>query len=134
MPATSTEPTQVPPWLNPELWSDLKSKISPLQNDIMAPLTHEDLRNFLKSTGRSAPGSDNVQYDVLRFICLNKNLAELDIAGVLLRFLNIVIRQREMPASMKQATLTFIHKSGDPLGYKNYRGISLLSCLFKSVT
>jgi hypothetical protein len=29
MPTTSTEPTQVPPWLNPELWSELKSKISP---------------------------------------------------------------------------------------------------------
>jgi hypothetical protein len=100
----------------------------------MAPLTHEDLCNFLKSTGRSAPDIDNVQYDVLRFICLNESLAELDIAGVLLRFLNIIIRQREMPASMKQATLTFIHKSGDPLEYKNYRGISLLSCLFKIVT
>jgi hypothetical protein len=48
MPKTSTEPTQIPPWLNPELWSELKSKINPLQNDLMAPLTHEDLCNFLK--------------------------------------------------------------------------------------
>jgi hypothetical protein len=35
MPATSTEPTRVPPWLDPKLWSDLKSKISPLQYDLM---------------------------------------------------------------------------------------------------
>lgn len=39
-----------------------------------------------------------------------------------------------MPAKMKEAMLTFIYKSGDPLQYRNYRGISLLSCLFKLVT
>jgi hypothetical protein len=61
-------------------------------------------------------------------------VSNLDIEGILLRFLNIIIKQRKMPASMKQATLTFIYKSGGPLQYKNYRGISLLSCLFKVVT
>jgi hypothetical protein len=35
---------------------------------------------------------------------------------------------------MKSALLIFIRKSGDPLQYKNYRGISLLSCFFKLIT
>jgi hypothetical protein len=39
-----------------------------------------------------------------------------------------------MPSSMKTALLTSIHKSGNPLEYAHYRGISLLSCLFKIIT
>jgi hypothetical protein len=100
----------------------------------MAPFQRDDLKDFLKSTGRSAPGYDNILYDVLRFLCTHDKLKDLDTEGIFLRFLNIIIKQRKMPASMKQATLTFIYKAGDPLQYKTYRGISLLSCLFKVVT
>jgi hypothetical protein len=39
-----------------------------------------------------------------------------------------------MRDTMKNAMLTFIYKAGDPLQYGNYRGISLLSCLFKIIT
>lgn len=101
MPENSTE-AAVPPWLSPDLWADIKEQISPLQKNLMAPLTRDDLREFLKSTGRSAPGIDRIQYDVLRFMCLNESLTELDIGGILLRFLNVIIRQRQVPASMKQ--------------------------------
>jgi hypothetical protein len=100
----------------------------------MAPLTRNDLKDFLRSTGRSSPGIDRIQYDVLKYMCLDDELKTFDVEGIVLRLLNIIIGQQQMPNTMKQAFLISIHKSGDPLQFKNYRGISLLSCLFKVVT
>ena len=133
MPTVSTEPS-TPPWLNPGLWTTVQHSIAPAAVNLMAPITATEIRTFLNHTGKSAPGLDGIQYDVLRYMCLQSSLSDLLLISVLQRFLNILLRQQEFPTSMKTALLTFIHKSGDPLQFGNYRGISLLSCLFKLIT
>jgi hypothetical protein len=133
MPDTPTE-LGTPPWLATSLWKDIRSRISSLEKQLMMPITESELRCFLQNTGRSAPGLDGIQYDVLRFMYFDKSMKDLQLTFVVLRFLNIIIKQKKMPAKMKEAMLTFIYKSGGPLQNKNYRGISLLSCMFKLVT
>jgi hypothetical protein len=104
MPAIPTE-EGTPPSLESAIWHDMRSEIAPFKETLMAPVSREDLRGFLRCTGRSAPKVDRVQYDVLRHICISDPFKEADAEGILLRFINIIIRQREMPASLKQAVL-----------------------------
>lgn len=141
--ATSTRPNTMPsqsteegpaPWLNPALWASVQASFRPLEVTLMAPISEAELSAFLKSTGVSSPGTDRIQYDVLRFMLYHSSLVHLKLAPMLLRFLNRLLEAKQIPKTMKACLLTFIHKSGDPLQYSNYRGISLLSCLFKIVT
>jgi hypothetical protein len=133
MPTSSTEPG-TPPWLQPDLWTTVKEKLEPLQHNLMAPITEAELCKFLSHTGNSLPGNDMIQYDALQFPLFNPDLEKLHLSTMLLRFLNLILTIQHMPSSMKTALLAFIHKSGDPPEYAHYRGISLLSCLFKIIT
>lgn len=133
MPAHTTE-AGPPPWLESTLWNTTRNSVAPLENALMAPFTNSELHRFLTHTDQSSPGIDGVQYNVLKHMCLHPSSTSLDLLTILRRFLNILLAQREIPPSMKNAMLTFIHKAGDPLQYGNYRGISLLSCLFKLIT
>ena len=133
MPATSTEP-DVPPWLDPALWTQTRESVAPFEAALMAPFSNSEIQRFLTHTGQSSPGTDGVQYNVLRHMCLHPSAASLNLLSILRRFLNLLLAQRQIPPCMKNAMLTFIHKAGDPLKYGNYRGISLLSCLFKVIT
>jgi hypothetical protein len=129
----STEPER-PPWLNSSLWTDIRGPVAPFQNELMAPISETELRTFPNNTKKSCPGVDQIQYNVLRFMCFDATMQDLGLHHIVLRFLNLLIHLRKMPSSMKQALPTLIYKSGDPLVYKNYRGISLLSCIFKRIT
>jgi hypothetical protein len=53
---------------------------------------------------------------------------------LVLSLVNKTISSKRFPSSMKEALLTFIPKDGDPLLLTNYRGIALLSSLYKVVT
>jgi hypothetical protein len=132
MPKNPTE-EGTPPWLAPQLWADTRGRIANLENSLLTPLTLDEVSTFLKHTGKSAPGTDRIQYDVLRSMCVGDNFKASKIDEALLNFLNTLLRQKQMPDTMKNAMLTFIYKAGDPLQYGNYRGISLLSCLFKII-
>lgn len=133
MPTQSTE-AGVPPWLDPMLWINPRNSVAPLEHALMSPFTDSELHRFLTHTGQSSPGIDGIQYSVLKHMCFHPSSAPLNLLPILRRFLNILLAQRQIPPSMKNALLTFIHKAGDPLQYGNYRGISLLSCLFKLIT
>jgi hypothetical protein len=133
MPKVSTEPGR-PSWLDPSLRTDIRGRIAPFENELMAPISETEFRTFLHTKKKSCPGVDRIQYDVLRFMCFDATMQDLGLHHVVLRFCKLLIHLRKMPTSMKQALLTFIYKFGDPLVYKNYRGISLLSCLFKLIT
>jgi hypothetical protein len=133
MPSISTEPG-TPPWLQPNLWTTVKEKLEPLQLNLMAPITEAELCKFLSHTGNCSPDNDMIQYNALRFLLFNPDLEKLHLSTMLLRFLNLILTIQHMPSSMKTALLTFIHKSGNQLEYAHYRGISLLSCLFKIIT
>lgn len=133
MPFDQPKDSHSAPWLAPAIWASLRTQLTSRESEIMAPLTSSDLQTFLQHTSRSSPGLDGVQYNVLRYLCYDPHLQPLDISTLPLRFLNILLRHKKLPRSMKAALLIFILKSGDPLQYCNYRGISLLSCYFNIV-
>jgi hypothetical protein len=58
----------------------------------------------------------------------------LCLENLVLSLANTIISNKIFPGSMKEALFTFIPKSGDPLLHTNYRGIALLSSLYKVVT
>jgi hypothetical protein len=57
-----------------------------------------------------------------------------DLENLVLSLANNITSSKRFPGSMKGALLTFIPKDGDPLLHTNYRGIALLSLLYKVVT
>jgi hypothetical protein len=136
----STMPVEQPkdsvsaPWLQPAIWASLRATLKSREADIMAPITRSNLQNFLQHTSRSSPGLDGVQYNVLQFLCYDENLLDLNVETIILRFFNILLHHKKLPCEMKAALLIFIHKSGDPLEFRNYHGISLFSCFFKILT
>jgi hypothetical protein len=133
MPTVSTEEGPAP-WLDPNIWQNIRTSIAPLEAQLMAPISELEIHNFLNHTGNSSPGTDGIQYNIIKFMCFHPDFTALQLSSILQRFLNMLLRQKQIPPSMKTALLTFIHKAGDPLQYSNYQGISLLSCLFKLIT
>jgi hypothetical protein len=131
MPVEQSKNSVSAPWLQPAIWASLRATLKSHEADIMAPISRSDLQNFLQHTSRSSPGLDGVQHNVLRFLCYDENLLDLNVETIILRFLNVLLRHKMLPREMKAALLKFIHKSGDPLVFRNYRGISLLICFFK---
>jgi hypothetical protein len=130
-----SEPTEIaPPWLQPELWADTCAKMDVHQPKLMNPISMSELDIFLKEAGTTAPGIDRIQYDVIRIMLYNERMVKFKLAYLLLDFLNEIINNKAFPSSIKLALLTFIPKSGDPLLHTNYRGIVLLSCVYKIVT
>jgi hypothetical protein len=133
MPTVSTEEGPAP-WLDPNIWQNISTSIAPLEAQLMAPISELGIRTFLSHTGNSSSGTDGIQYNIIKFMCFHPDFTALQLLSLLQRFLNMLLRQKQIPPSMKTALLTFIHKAGDPLQYSNNRGISLLSCLFKLIT
>jgi hypothetical protein len=72
MPEYPTE-EGTPPWLAPQLWTDTRGRIANLENSLLTPLRLDEVSTFLKHTGKSAPGTDRIQYDVLRCMCVGDN-------------------------------------------------------------
>jgi hypothetical protein len=104
------------------------------QPKLMNPIGMSELDIFLKEAGTTAPGLDRIQYDVIRIMLYNERMVKFKLADFLLDFLNEIINNKAFPSSIKLALLTFIPKNGDSLLHINYRGIALLSCVYKIVT
>jgi hypothetical protein len=100
----------------------------------MNPIQMSEPDMFLKEAGTTAPGINCIQYDVIRIMLYNERMVKFKLANFLLDFINKIANNKAFPSSIKLALLTFIHKSGDPLIHTNYRGIALLSCVYKILT
>jgi hypothetical protein len=123
MPTVSTE-TDPAPGLDPNIWQNIRTSIAPLEAHLMDPIFELEIRTFLNHTGTSSPGTDGIQYNIIKFMCFHPDFTALQLLSILQRFLNMLLHQKQIPPSMKTALLTFIHKAGDPLQYSNYRGIN----------
>lgn len=110
MPLDRPKDLKSAPLPNPDLWADVRPRIKAREPEIMAPLTPEELQHFLTNTSRSSPGLDGVQYNVLRFLCYDESLHDLDIRSIILCFLNHLLGHNKILADMKSALLIFIHK------------------------
>jgi hypothetical protein len=86
----------------------------------MAPISELEIRTFLDHSGNSSPGTNGIKYNIIKFMCFHPDFTALQLSSILQRFLNMLLRQKQIPPSMKTALLTFIHKAGDPLQYSNY--------------
>ena len=87
--------------------------------------TEEEFEHALSNCSSSAPGSDNISFDMI------KNLAPLA-KTYLLQFYNHLWVNQIFPKVWKHAVVIPISKPGkDPSNPNNYRPISLTSCLCK---
>jgi hypothetical protein len=89
----------------------------------MNPISMSELDIILKEAGTTAPGIDQIQYDVIRIMLYNEQMVKFKLADCLLDFLNEIVNNKAFALSIKVALLTFIPKNGDPLLHTNYRGI-----------
>jgi hypothetical protein len=131
MPTIPTE--TAPPWLYSLLWANTRERMAPFQKDLMQNISDIELSNYLQNVGTPAPGIDCIQFEVLRVMLYHPDFEGFCLENLVLSLANKIIPSKRFPGSMKEALLTFIPKDGDPLLHKNYRGIALLSLLYKVV-
>ena len=84
-----------------------------------------EFENALNSSNNSAPGKDNISFEMI------KNLAPLA-KSFILKYYNHLWKNKMFPKDWKHAIIIPIAKPGkDPTIPTNYRPISLTSCLCK---
>jgi hypothetical protein len=90
MPSVSTEAGPAP-WLDPSIWQNIRTSIAPLEAQLMAPISELEIRTFLNQTGDSSPGTDGIQYNIIKFMCFHPDFNALQLPSLLQRFLNILL-------------------------------------------
>jgi hypothetical protein len=94
----------------------------------MAPISELEIRTFLNHTGSSSAGTDGIQHNQIKCLPPSNPFAFATLS-------KHAHPSKTNPANHEDCTtLLYPCKAGGPLQYSNYRGISLLSCLFKLVT
>lgn len=90
-----------------------------------SPLTKQELKIALSSCGKTAPGADNVTYEMI------KHLHE-DTLETILWLFNLIWQTGRLPKKWKEAVIIpFLKQSKDPSLPSSYRPIALTSCLCK---
>jgi ribonuclease HI len=119
-----------------------KARVHRRSREVYAPVTREDIREYLQGKKSTAPGRDGISYDILKIICpAGDNKIDLDINEGLLHcvetaicgLVNTMITKQVFPQSLLSGEIVCLYKSGDPSQLNSYRGITLLSCLYKVV-
>ena len=89
--------------------------------------TMRDLKQSLKKSNNSSPGPDQIHYEILRHLLI-------ETLHILLDIRNETWKSDTFPESRREALIISIPKPGkghfNPL---NYRNITLISCIFKTV-
>lgn len=80
--------------------------------------TIDNLKNW------KAPGSDNVQAEVIKY-------GGKGIRDFLFKVCQKTWQEKQMPGSWKEAIIIPLNKKGDKTDCSNYRGISLLNTAYK---
>ena len=97
-------------------------------NELMKPITLEELRTVLKSCKDSAPGPDGIPYSILCYLWPL-------IGDMILRAWNHSVVSGELPISHRMSFLKLIPKAGKDLKLlTNWRPITLSNCDHKLIT
>ncbi|MGL4677181.1 MAG: reverse transcriptase domain-containing protein, partial [Brevinema sp.] len=94
-------------------------------NALSSPITIKELESALKLSKPSAPGDDNIIYEMMK---------ELNPSGkvFLLNMFNRIFESGVLPKSWKTAIIIpILKKQKEPTNIKNYRPIALTSCVCK---
>ena len=118
--------------------SGSRVKVSARSAEVFKQVTKEDIRQFVKERRSTAPGIDGINYAILRMICgdipnvteENKDFLQF-MENVLLGIINTIFKTKIFPSSLLKGEIVCLHKAGDPRQLSNYRGITLLSCVYK---
>ena len=100
---------------------------SKIENSIMLmPVTLTEIEDIFKTLRRCSPGYDEITTDII-------NLSLPYIKNPLLYKLNQSLLQGVFPTEQKVANVISLFKADDPTKFHNYRPVSLLSILSKSL-
>ena len=95
------------------------------EEDYNLPFTVEEYSSALSSRESTAPGWDDITYDMLKHL-------HPSATAFLLALYNKIWLERSFPADWREIVIVPIHKAGkDSSNPRNYRPIALLSCLYK---
>jgi hypothetical protein len=129
------------PWKHIPFYEELKAKmekIDPAQ--IYAKVDMDTLKYIIRhKQGGSAPGLDDISYETIQSLLWESSSpeeeeAQLVMLDLLLAMINTVLETGVLPDNLKVVKIVPVFKTGDPRLYTNYRGITLLSVLYKLVT
>ena len=131
-------------------WSDQKARVTARSQEIFERVTTEELKSMIMRKRNTAPGLDKVSYATLKFIFnpdryLSKAEGDeeyLRVAGehaetlstAITGIINSMIRDKFFPTSLTTGEIVPLHKKGNVADLNNYRGITLLSALYKLTT
>lgn len=130
--------------LSPTL-EGIRNKISNDCHNIYKTITIEELRSYIAGKKNTAPSkNDQTTNQLLKLIIDDqKDLPGLNHLGkdllssletLILGLLNGIIQTNMVPTQLLQGEIVPLYKSGDVRCLSNYRGITLLSCIYKLLT
>lgn len=94
---------------------------------VINPIIPKPWTNLAIAKTSSAPGPDMIEFGIFKHLDEQGQKIHMDV-------LNTILDGHDIPEGLKQMEIFMIHKGGDPANLNNYRGISLLNTLFKSLT
>jgi hypothetical protein len=136
------------PWMNNTRYSDIRQCLSSFRPETLHDeLDMTTLRYIQHHTKKStAPGLDGISYDMLQTLLWSDAIGDDDADGqaadaarenilsLILALINMILQTGVFPDALEKGEIIMIFKKGDPRRLVNYRGITLLSVLYKLVT
>lgn len=129
------------PWIDNPLYAEIRNRIADAgPESVRSKLDMATLRYIIHHAKRSsAPGLDNIRYETLQTLLWEDddeevNEARNNLLTLMLSLINTILETGKFPNQLKRGEIIAIYKKGDPRQLQNYRGITLLSVLYKLVT
>jgi hypothetical protein len=129
------------PWLDNPIYANIRTKIAAAgPQSVHCKLDMATLRYIIHHAKRSsAPGLDNIRYETLQTLLLKtdkeeENEVRNDLLQLILSLVNTILETGRFSNQLKRGEIIAIYKKGDLRRLTNYRGITLLSVLYKLVT
>lgn len=126
------------------IWDKIKEDVNKSCKDITKPISKDELQAYVKSRSNTAPSrKDKTTNQLLKLILSEKENTGLTLNGqvlltsletLLLGLLNSILETGVVPEALLEGEIVPLHKSGDIRNLSNYRGITLLSCIYKMLT
>jgi sorting nexin-29 len=97
------------------------------ENNIMAPTLQDTLGVIRNLNNNRAPGEDSITWELIKY-------EGRKLWNRIHQLIQIIWETEQMPQEWGTPTICPIHKQGEKLQCRNYRGISLLNVTYKTFT